>query len=75
MYLLLLALASFVQIQTLAFKLCFLYFNWTGSIKVPGPVRYAHTFSNFIGDRYSVHDAKQFLPHDDMLNRNTLFYI
>ena len=66
---------SFKEIQLLAFKLCFLYFNWTGSIKVPGPVRYAHTFSNFIGDRYSVNDPNQFLPHENLVNRNTLFYI
>jgi aubergine-like protein len=41
------------DVQILAFKLCFLYYNWTGAIKTPSAVRYAHTLSNFIGDRYN----------------------
>ena len=64
-----------MHVQSLAFKLCFLYYNWTGSIKVPGPVRYAHCFSNFIGERYMANDPNQFLPNEAMLNKNTLFYI
>nr|BAC02573.1 piwi-related protein [Tetrahymena thermophila] len=41
------------DLQVLAFKLCFLYYNWTGAIKTPSAVRYAHTLSNFVGDRYN----------------------
>ncbi len=41
------------DLYTLIFKLCFLYFNWTGSVKVPGPCQYAKKLSQLIGEKLS----------------------
>lgn len=41
------------DVKVLTFKLCWLFYNYTGSIKIPAPVRYAHCLCNFIGDNYS----------------------
>ena len=35
--------------QQLAFKLCHLYYNWMGTIKVPAPCQYAHKLAMLTG--------------------------
>ena len=35
----------------LTFKLCYTYYNVSGSIKVPAPIQYAHRLANLVGDR------------------------
>lgn len=35
----------------LTFKLCYTYYNVSGSIKVPAPIQYANRLANLIGDR------------------------
>lgn len=42
-----------MSIAKLAFKLCHLYYNWTGAIKVPGPTMMAHKLAYLVGQ--SVH--------------------
>ncbi|CAG9326901.1 unnamed protein product [Blepharisma stoltei] len=42
----------------LAYKLCFLYYNWTGAIKIPAPTMMAHKLAYIVGQ--SVHD--DYLP-------------
>ena len=49
-------------IQSLTYKLCYTYYNVSGSIKVPSPVQYAHRLANLIGDRTTHHKTP--LPHD-----------
>jgi len=39
--------------QKLTYKLCHLYYNWPGTIKVPAPCQYAHKLAFLIGQ--SVH--------------------
>lgn len=39
------------EIQLLTYKLCYTYYNVSGSIKVPAPIQYAHRLANLIGDR------------------------
>lgn len=39
--------------QRLTYKLCHLYFNWPGTIRVPAPCQYAHKLAYFVGQ--SVH--------------------
>nr|BAA88525.1 PAP [Paramecium caudatum syngen 3]BAC23150.1 aubergine/piwi homologue [Paramecium caudatum] len=63
------------DIKVLTFKLCWLYYNFTGPIKIPAPVRYAHCLCNFIGDHYDERDTTKFLPLPDLVNQKVLFYI
>lgn len=41
--------------QRLTYKLCHLYYNWPGTIRVPAPCQYAHKLASLVGD--SVHQA------------------
>jgi len=41
------------HIQKLTYKLCHLYYNWPGTIKVPAPCQYAHKLAFLVGQ--SVH--------------------
>ncbi|CAK87143.1 unnamed protein product (macronuclear) [Paramecium tetraurelia] len=63
------------DIKVLTFKLCWLFYNFTGSIKIPAPVRYAHCLCNFIGDNYDDRDQVKFLPLPDLVKQKVLFYI
>ena len=38
------------DIELLTYRLCFLYYNVTGAISEPAPIRYAHRLSNMIGE-------------------------
>ncbi|OMJ75996.1 hypothetical protein SteCoe_24758 [Stentor coeruleus] len=40
-------------VARLAFKLCYMYYNWTGGIKVPAPTMMAHKLAYLVGQ--SVH--------------------
>ncbi|BET00950.1 aubergine [Nesidiocoris tenuis] len=37
------------MLQRLSFKLCHLYFNWSGTVRVPAPVQYAHKLAFLVG--------------------------
>ncbi|XP_022914528.2 piwi-like protein Ago3 [Onthophagus taurus] len=37
-------------LQRLSFKLCHLYYNWSGTIRVPAPCQYAHKLAYLIGN-------------------------
>mmetsp|Transcript_37615 Transcript_37615/g.60939 ORF Transcript_37615/g.60939 Transcript_37615/m.60939 type:complete len:334 (+) Transcript_37615:1731-2732(+) len=39
------------QVQMLTYKLTYLYFNWTGPIRVPAPVQYARKLSYLVGEK------------------------
>jgi aubergine-like protein len=53
------------KIQLLTYKLCYTYYNVSGSIKVPAPVQYAHRLANLIGDRSKgQHKEDVPIPHD-----------
>lgn len=36
-------------LQRLSYKLCFLYYNWPGTVRVPACTQYAHKLSQLIG--------------------------
>mmetsp|Transcript_6061 Transcript_6061/g.775 ORF Transcript_6061/g.775 Transcript_6061/m.775 type:complete len:93 (+) Transcript_6061:2111-2389(+) len=40
-------------LMQLTYKLCFMYYNWTGAIKVPAPTMMAHKLAYLVGS--SVH--------------------
>ena len=50
------------HLQSLTFKLCHMYFNTSGTIRVPAPCQYAHKIAFLVGQ--SVHDN----PHEDLQN-------
>ncbi len=54
------------QLQRLTFKLCHLYFNWQGTIRVPAPCQYAHKLAFLVGQ--SLH-----LQADDALAASLYF--
>ncbi|XP_068908412.1 piwi-like protein Ago3 isoform X2 [Tenebrio molitor] len=37
------------HLQRLAYKLCHLYYNWSGTIRVPAPCLYAHKLASLVG--------------------------
>ncbi|KAG8452990.1 hypothetical protein GDO86_004701 [Hymenochirus boettgeri] len=53
--------------QRLTYKLCHLYFNWPGVIRVPAPCQYAHKLAFLVGQ--SLHKE----PHSALSDR--LFYL
>lgn len=42
------------QIQRLSYKLCHLYFNFSGQIRVPAPCQYAHKLASLAGQHLKV---------------------
>lgn len=39
------------EIQQLAYRMCYSYYNWSGSIRVPAPCQYAHKLAYQYGER------------------------
>jgi len=55
------------HIQKLTYKLCHLYYNWPGTVRVPAPCQYAHKLAFLVGE--SLHIA----PSDKL--EDTLYYL
>jgi len=55
------------QLQRLSYKMTHLYFNWSGTIKVPAPCQYAHKLA-FLTGQYLQDDASSTLS-------DRLFYL
>ncbi|XP_015367176.1 PREDICTED: protein argonaute-3-like [Diuraphis noxia] len=58
---------SVENVQRLSYKLCHLYYNWCGTVKVPAPVQYAHKLAYLIGQ-----NVRQ-MPSDGLCN--SLFFL
>jgi aubergine-like protein len=41
------------QLYSLIYKLCYMYFNWTGSIKIPAPCQYVKKLTQMTGEKLS----------------------
>ena len=61
------------KLQVFTYKLCFMYYNWSGSIKVPAPIQYAHKLSNLIGDRWTQNSSM--IPHKAFEQYKSLYFI
>ncbi|XP_003704269.1 argonaute 3 [Megachile rotundata] len=55
------------HIQRLTYKLCHLYYNWPGTIKVPAPCQYAHKLVSLVGQNIQLE------PHQSL--SNMLYYL
>ncbi|XP_077341080.1 piwi-like protein 4 isoform X1 [Lithobates pipiens] len=55
------------HLQRLTYKLCHLYYNWPGVVRVPAPCQYAHKLTFLVGQ--SIH------REPSMELSNTLFYL
>jgi aubergine-like protein len=55
------------QLQQLTYKLCHMYYNWSGTIRVPAPCQYAHKNAFLNGQ----HVHRNVLPK----NEDKLFYL
>eukprot|EP00095_Tigriopus_kingsejongensis_P009109 maker-scaffold150_size309978-snap-gene-1.13 protein:Tk09109 transcript:maker-scaffold150_size309978-snap-gene-1.13-mRNA-1 annotation:"giwi protein" len=55
------------NLQRLTYKLCHLYFNWPGTVRVPAPCQYAHKMAYLVGE--SIHKA----PNPQLAN--LLYYL
>lgn len=54
-------------IQRLTYKLCFLYYNWPGTVRVPACCQYAHKLAYLVGQSLQREPAEQL--------SNRLFYL
>lgn len=45
------------RLQRLTYKMCHLYFNWSGTVRVPAPCQYAHKLAFLVGQ--AIHRAPQ----------------
>lgn len=57
------------KIQELTFKLSFLYFNFSGAVKTPAPLKYAYRLATMVGERGNI------IPHKYYDNIKGLFFI
>jgi len=63
------------QIELLTYKLCYTYYNVSGSIKEPSAIRYAHRLAALIGER-GGRNKEPPQPHVDFERRDpTLYFI
>lgn len=53
--------------QRLTYKMCHLYYNWQGTVRVPAPCQYAHKLAYLVGE--SIHKE----PDEDLADR--LYYL
>ncbi|KAG8236234.1 Argonaute-3 [Ladona fulva] len=54
------------QLQRLTYKLCFMYYNWPGGVRVPAPCQYAHKLAYLAGQH--LHQ-----PHNQYLSDKLFF--
>ena len=51
---------SVEDVQQLTYKLCFLYYNYSGPVKIPAPVKYADKLAKMMGERGNMKAHKYF---------------
>jgi len=57
------------------YKLCYLYYNWTGGIRVPAPCHYAKKLAYLVGDKIST-KKEVILPNSNFTNEvRTLYFL
>jgi len=63
------------DIYLMMYKLCHLYYNWTGAIKVPAPCQYSRRLALMVGEKLTEKD-KIYLPGKTLWqNYNSLYFL
>ena len=57
------------DIISMTYRLCFLYYNFSGPVKIPAPIKYADKLAKLHGER------KNFKAHNGFSNINGLYFI
>ena len=47
------------HLQKLTYKLCHLYYNWPGTVRVPAPCQYAHKLAFLVGESLHREPSEQ----------------
>ena len=61
------------EVQGLAYRMCYAYYNWSGSIRVPAPCQYAHKLAYQYGER--ANNSGPPLPHAHWQNTRSLYFL
>mmetsp|Transcript_18130 Transcript_18130/g.32433 ORF Transcript_18130/g.32433 Transcript_18130/m.32433 type:complete len:775 (-) Transcript_18130:767-3091(-) len=61
------------EIQTLAYRLCYAYYNWSGSIRVPAPCQYAKKLAYQLGERANASGPP--VPHARWQRTRSLYFL
>lgn len=71
--------SSLSDIELLSYKLCHLYFNICGPIKIPAPILYAHKLANLVAEKneLELEDGPERDPikiHESFQQRDSTLY-
>lgn len=71
--------ASLSDIELLSYKLCHLYFNILGAIKIPAPILYAHKLAYLVAEKNEIglEDGPEQDPiriHESFQQRDSTLY-
>ncbi|CAG9312433.1 unnamed protein product [Blepharisma stoltei] len=61
------------EVEQLAYRLCYSYYNWSGSIRVPAPCQYAHKLAYQYGERANQQGPP--IPHQHWQNTRSLYFL
>lgn len=61
------------EIEHLAYRLCYAYYNWSGSIRVPAPCQYAHKLAYQLGERANASGPP--VPHERWQRTRSLYFL
>ena len=63
------------DIYNMIYKLCYLYYNWTGGIKVPAPCQYSRRLAYMVGEKLTEKN-EVFLPGKALWQQyNSLYFL
>jgi aubergine-like protein len=57
------------KLQTLTYKNCHLYYNWSGTVRVPAVVQYAHKLAFLVGQHMHA------IPTNEMGEKGSLYFL
>lgn len=61
------------EVKLLAYRMCYLYYNWTGAIRVPAPCQYAHKIAFAYGEK--AQGAEPPRAHNYWKRTRSLYYL